>query len=110
MLANKRNYVTETIGTSFLLVREDVVCPRGVTTEDVEHTFALISSDKKEATVPEMTEIEGKQRRKMDAVHASGLAVVRSPNSGYGYRASLTSFVDSSKIFLQRLWRGSHRS
>ena len=97
MLANKRNCVTETIGTSFLVVRNGVVRPRGVTTEGVEHTFALIRSDKKEATVLEMTEIEGKQRRKMDAVHASNLSVARSPNSGYGYRASLSSFVDSSK-------------
>jgi len=55
MLANKRNCVTETIGASFLVVRKDVVRPRGVTTEGVEHTFALIRSDKKEATVLEMT-------------------------------------------------------
>ena len=97
MLANKRNCVTETVGTSFLVVREDVVRPRGLTTEGVEHIFALIRSEKKEATVMEMMEIDGKQRRKMDTVHTSNLAMARSSNSGYGYRASLSSFVDSSK-------------
>ena len=91
------NNVTETVGASFLVVGEDVVRPRGLTTKGVEHTFSLIRSETKEATVLEMTEIEGKQRRKMDEVHTSNLAVARSPNSGYGYRVSLSSFVDSSK-------------
>jgi hypothetical protein len=97
MLANERNIITETVGTLFVVVREDVVRPRGLTTEGIEHTFALMRYEKKEPTVLEMTEIEGKQMRKMGAVHQSNLAVARSPNSGYGYTASLTSFVDSSK-------------
>ena len=60
MLANKRNVITETVGTSFVVVRDDVVRPRGLTTKGVEHTFALIRSEKKEPTVLERTEIEGK--------------------------------------------------
>ena len=48
MLANKRNCVTEIVGTFFLAVREDVVRLRVLTTEGVEYTFALIRSEKKE--------------------------------------------------------------
>ena len=61
-----RHYLSrgDEVGCCHVAVREDVVHPRGLTTECVQHTFALIRSEKKEPTVLEMTEIEGKQRRK----------------------------------------------
>ena len=60
VLTNKRNIVTATIGTCFLICREDVKHPRYVTTEPGEHNFGGWRTQKREATMLEMVELDGK--------------------------------------------------
>ena len=60
MLANRRNFVTETIAFIFLFVRKDIINPRYCTSEPNEHTFGGWRCEKREATTQECTEIEEK--------------------------------------------------
>jgi hypothetical protein len=79
MLANRRNIVTEAIAFIFLFIHAVMIQPRYATSEPCEHTFGGWRCQKREASVMECIELEGKRSRKVNAIYESKLAVSRDP-------------------------------
>ena len=95
MLANKRNMLLETVGTLFLVTRNDVTQLRRCTSECNEHIHGIYRMIRPDFNVSQLIQIHQKTNIKLDAMFDSGLVMSRSSSSFSGYTNTIDDHVKS---------------
>ena len=82
----------------FLLPRNDVTYPRHLTSEPCEHCFGSYRCICREFTILQVSEVEEKREKKINAMYESDLKIKRLVDARIkGYQATFVEFTEASK-------------